>query len=789
MGLWRGLFEQKDARPGDSAAATTRAVSTIGRSSFAAQAVDHDNVTQAVEGHYKRVLWVWRAIDAIALAQCTLQLRTWTDRTDEAELVDGWDHIERLLNVRPNKYEQAWQFRYRISTLMLLSSMGVFIEIVPDAITGDPAELHIIAPDAVSPIKDPKKFVTGYRVRTIDGFRDLPPEKVIWMRGRPHPTDAYRQVTPLQAAGLSADTDWLAHLFNNNWLKNDGRPGLLISVGNDVGPEDADELKRRFGGHSRAGETSVIQSEQVSVNDLGGNPRDAQYVETLNGTKQEILMAFGVAETFLSWANGRTYDNADAEIEIVWETTMRSHCLMIGSGFDYLVNPDRDPKAPIIAHDLSKVAVLQRAKRTKDEAAMQHFSAGLLTIDEMREQLGREPFNVAQSKAAWMPSGLMSVAPDDATEKEINKKLQDGQLTPPIDPNNAIAPPAPAGGAPGPRKGTGSAPAGKGRATPASSAQVTALAKTIRRQINDNAAREVRQGSTPRAIQSAKARLQRVETKDEEPEREVLEGEIVTCDQEMIDAHAAAVSETLTAWGADLVQVCQYRVGSVKARRGTRHWEPAPEQKASYQPERQLNAFYVAQVDRWVDEITYQVRSMIRQAASEAMHQVRVDLDVDAEGIMRASKLVRDLVNRLANDLEKGVAKRVREVQQLIRRMDRDGADIDAIKAAIFERQYAIDGWAATVAPRLVRAAVQGARAILADRVPDSRVMKVWRSMDDHRVRRSHVEADGQAVKRGTSFVVNGHRMAAPGDPRAPASEWANCRCRISFRRPDGSEF
>lgn len=785
MALWRSVFEQKDARPGDSAAATSRAVSTIGRSSFAAQVTDHDNVTQAVDGHYRRVLWVWRAIDAIALAQCTLQLRTWTDRTDEAQFVEGWEHIERLLNVRPNKYEQAWQFRYRVSTLMLLSTMGVFIEIVPDAVTGDPAELHIIAPDAVSPIKDINKYVVGYRVRTVDGFRDLPPEKVLWMRGRPHPTDPYKQVTPLQAAGLSADTDWLAHMFNTNWLRNDGRPGLLISVGNDVGPEDADELKRRFGGHTRAGETSVIQSEQVSVNDLGGNPRDAQYVETLSGTKQEILMAFGVAETFLSWANGRTYDNADAEIEIVWETTMRSHCLMIGSGFDYLVNPDRDPKAPIVAHDLSKVAVLQRAKRNKDEKAMAEFSAGLITIDEYREQVGRDPFVVAQSKALWMPSGLMSVAPDDSTEKEINKKAQEGQLVPPIDPNR---PAVPAGGGSAPR-GTGSAPAGKGRATPASSAQVTALAKTIKRQMNDNAAREVRQGGQPRAIQSAKARLQRTETKDEEPEREVLEGEIVTDDQELIDAHTRIVTETLSAWGTDLVEVAQARLVGVKARRGTRHWTPAAEEKATFRPERQLSEFYVVQVDRWVDEITFTVRAMIRSAASETMHHVRPELELDADALMRASKLVRALVNRLADDLEKGVAKRVSEVQKLIRTMDAAGASIDAIKAAIADRERALDAWAGFVAPRLVRAAVQGTRAILADRIPDSRVEKVWRSQDDHRVRPTHTDADGQVAKRGVGFIVGGHKLAHPGDPRAPASEWANCRCRVAFRRPDGTEF
>lgn len=787
MSLWGDLFERKDASPAASAAATTRAVSTIGSSRFGSQLGEPDNVTQAVEGHYKRVLWVWRAIDAIALAQCTLHMKIWTDRTDEAEMVDGWEHIERILNVRPNSYEQAWQFRYRISTLMLLSSTGVFIEIVPDKVTGDPAELHIIAPDAVRPLKDPKKYVSGFEVRTIDGYRTLPPEKVLWLRGRPHPLDPYKQVTPLQAAGLSADTDFLAHLFNSNWLRNDGRPGLLISVGNDVGPEDADELKRRFGGHHRAGETSVIQSEQVSVNDLGGNPRDAQYTESLAGTKQEILMAFGVAETFLSWANGRTYDNADAEIEIVWETTMRSHCLMIGSGFDRLVNPDKDPKAPIIAHDLSRVAVLQRAKKSKDEKAMAEFSAGLISIDEYREQVGRDVFAVAQSKSLWMPSGLMSVAPDDATEKEVNAKAQQGQLIPPVDPNKPALPAG--GGSSGPSKGTGSAPAGKGRATPASSAQVTALAKTIKRQINDNAAREVRAGGA-RNMASAKSRLKQIETKADDEEdhpAEVIEGEIVTGDQELELTHSRLVTDMLSAWASDMIEVAQARLMGVKGRKGTRHWDPG--EKIDYFPERQLSEFYIIQVDRWQDEVVAQVRAMIRQAASETMHQLRPDLELDAEALMRASKLVRALVNRLADDLDRGVAKRIDKIQKLIRTMDREGASTISIKDMIAAQQYELDAWAGFVSPRLVQAAIQGTRAILADRVPDSRALKVWRSQDDWRVRPDHDAADGQVARRGAGFVVGGFKLAHPGDPRAPASQWANCRCRIAFQRPDGSEF
>jgi len=55
--------------------------------------------------------------------------------------------------------------------------------------------------------------------------------------------------------------------------------------------------------------------------------------------------------------------------------------------------------------------------------------------------------------------------------------------------------------------------------------------------------------------------------------------------------------------------------------------------------------------------------------------------------------------------------------------------------------------------------------------------VKTWRSVRDDRVRDAHVEAQGQTVAVDEPFIVGGFPMMFPGDMRAPADLWMNCRC------------
>ena len=62
-------------------------------------------------------------------------------------------------------------------------------------------------------------------------------------------------------------------------------------------------------------------------------------------------------------------------------------------------------------------------------------------------------------------------------------------------------------------------------------------------------------------------------------------------------------------------------------------------------------------------------------------------------------------------------------------------------------------------------------------------VVKVWRSSNDEDVRYSHSVLHGQSVGINETFVSpSGALLRFPGDPQAPVSEIANCRCWLETK-------
>ena len=91
----------------------------------------HDgwDITKAYKDGVARITWVFRCIDVISSNQAKLPMVFRKDNNPFGEVVSN-NSILEVFNNTSNIGENAFAFRYRLSAQLLMSSRGVFIEVV-----------------------------------------------------------------------------------------------------------------------------------------------------------------------------------------------------------------------------------------------------------------------------------------------------------------------------------------------------------------------------------------------------------------------------------------------------------------------------------------------------------------------------------------------------------------------------------------------------------------------------------------------------------------------------------
>lgn len=366
------------------------------------------DLDRIVRDGMEKVVWIYRSVDAIARNWAKLPIVVRDGHPEMGAPIE--DHpLLPLFNYRPNPFESAWEFRYRASSILQLSKMGVQIEVIPNAL-GDAAALYLLPPGRTYPVPDPSRtrMIARWEVDLGGGkSKAVPADRVIWVRV-PHPTDPYSGQTPFQAAGLDLDTDFMARLYNREFLRRDARPGGILGVDGQVDDDVSDEIKARMGagGPGSSGEIVVLETGEggITWTDTSVTPRDAQYVESRQLSKEAILAANGTPETVLGNASQRTWDNAETEKGVFWEETMDGHVTLWGSALDPL---DGDPKKFVRA-DLSGITVLQRRKRERDEFYLEEFKAGARTLNSYLAATGQDTIEDPMADSHWLAMGLVA---------------------------------------------------------------------------------------------------------------------------------------------------------------------------------------------------------------------------------------------------------------------------------------------------------------------------------------------------------------------------------------------
>lgn len=719
---------------------------------------------RVLEDALKKVTWVYRCVDAIASNAARQPLVVRKGDPWKGEPVE--DHpLKRILNSRANPGEDSFAFRYRLSAQVLVSSKGAFIEIVR-ARNGDIAQLSLLPPDSVKPIPDPVNFVSGYEFTYMDPNgrsqeKTFAPEDVIWIR-KPHLFDPYAALTPLESAGVSIETDWHARLYNRNFLLNDGRPGGMIILKGEVSEDDKYEIQSRYRGDvNLAGRISVIGADQgADFLDTAVTPRDAQYIEGRRVTKEEILMGFGVPESVLANASGRTFDNAEMERLIFWMETMIPHLELTMRPLDILEDDDD----LYVSFDLSGVDVLQRLDLKRKEHHLREFASGAISVDEYRTSTGWELIADGRGNVIYRPKTLIPYLTTDGDPIPMPEWEEDE--------NNLEGP-------------VSEEPLPEGR--PSSTDPGTSVddSDDEPREREDDRVAPIKtelEPVTPSAGMDLAAQMKALDNLQvvSEEEKRVAESEKMVDDySEMLDEYRNLIKSEIIRLLERQRKVLVQKAGGKKMKMFLQKRESYLSEhgpvtaESNYQTSVKTAVDSVFNLGVWnkqlEDDLTPILDEAMRTEASLAIEFLGLSIPVDSLPI---ESVVKEFVSK-ANYLNSSIRDVVEAtiVAGAVAEMDMEGMAAlldDSLKSAA-------GGHADQLADFLALGAINAGKCLVGDLAP---VVKEWKNISGHE---EHSSLNDMTLENGDLFTAKGHVVGFPGDHVVVPTEWKDCKCTISL--------
>ena len=695
------------------------------------------DIERAYREGMQRVVWVTRCIDAIAGNQARLNMILRKDNSPSGEIVTrGSTDLLDILNSKSNIGENSFIFRYRLSAQLLMSSRGVFIEKIRGR-SGKIVGLHLLPPQHTAPIPDPKKFVSGFEVSMPNGIKEIvAPEDVIWIR-KPHPLDPYLSLTPMEAAGVAIEIENLAKVYNRNFLLNDGRPGGILILRGEVDDDDKDEIKNRFRGNiNRTGSITVLSSDDgADFIDTSSSPRDASYTEMRQITKEEILAAFGVPESVIGNASGRTFSNASEELRVFWLETMSPHLEQIARGLD-----DLDDRY-YTDFDTSEVPILIIAKQERERYLLDEYQNGLISANEYRSGTGKEK---VESELADSLLANPNLTPIGNTEKPMEPQPQPGAETAgmppemmaqqgqPLSPEQMTVEAQPVEPLPPEALQVGGAPAGETLLAPEGVTNLTAW--------------------SPLQYKYDTQALEEWDVKAEQSvERwtEILDRSL----ERLFERQQRVVTEK--ALGA-------------KARKGLQTGT--------------LPVESVFDLDVWAKQFEDDIRPVLAAITSDAIEQAGqrtgMKMEVDQETIEEYLTAQTERAKKANETTKEEIAAAILIALAMTGESDDDRLSmLRAAIAAIFANL--LGKRRRNIAEHEAQTAFNAGTFFGATEA--GAATKTWLTKRDAQVRSAHRVLQGKTVDLGTNFGVDGVILRFPGDPLAPPALTINCRCRLRF--------
>lgn len=270
--------------------------------------------TQAAMENFKGL--VYAAINAVAREVMNIDLRLFQVNGKDHKELDGHALLELLDTV--NDSMTAAELKYYISShLYLAGSSYLFLEGVKN-VTDQPSALYPMIPSQVQVLIDKTTWpykLKGFKMKPDGAVKPInfDPSQVIHIRN-PNPLDFFNGYSPVGAAAEYIDNDDYLWDYNRRFFQNGARPSGVLET-DAVAETQIENIKIGFT-NAHVGienmQRIAVLPKGVKWAATGAAPKDMDFKNLSDDTKERILLIFGVSRTILGTAESDT-NRATAE--------------------------------------------------------------------------------------------------------------------------------------------------------------------------------------------------------------------------------------------------------------------------------------------------------------------------------------------------------------------------------------------------------------------------------------------------------------------------------------------
>lgn len=338
---------------------------------------------------YGRSLYVFACVSKIAQKVASIPLEMYRIVNANGDVKEAPSHPALNLLYRPNPFQTKNEFMQL--TVINLKCTGEAFWFKVRNERGDVAELWNLRPDWVTVVTDPKEGVRGYRFAREDGAQ-------VWIDRQdavhikyPNPLDQWRGMGPLKASERRVETEEFATRYQRDFFLNSARPDAILSSDDaNLTADQKEDIRegwnQRHRGAGRTSKVAVLEGG-LKYQVISLSQKEMDYIESLKGTRDDILVAFGMPKSVLGITEDVNRANAEAGMFVfLSEVVKPCNELIVEKANEELVIPDFGEEWILASEDPTP------ADR---ELALKEYEQGIrsnyLLINEVRAREGLSP--------------------------------------------------------------------------------------------------------------------------------------------------------------------------------------------------------------------------------------------------------------------------------------------------------------------------------------------------------------------------------------------------------------